>query len=895
MDFRNILKSLGHISEATEKTKTGVKNTAKISEGKTPKDKEVSVGKKNSLKEHFDQISQSTNENFINSTTQAVVTETDYSNLENEYYYVINSQTGEVVDGPFDNAGEVPLRLMGFDGGHKVKTGAELKGLDEEVMTNIAEIKANPKYLHAAERSRKDAQDTQRQYWRSPEDKAAARRTEIKRDKGLLGYSKRYNKEHPRPEVKASPAPKYRDSSIDYSDDYSTWAAGRRDTMEQDGSDNKKIEAYGVYGMKSKPWRKTFKNQAALEAWLEKNEGNVEIHGTRELEQSVEEAEQIQIKPASQVPQQPGQTSQPGQQQQVQGQQQKNTQVIQQGNKTLGTVDNPQLAQQIKQSIGKGEMTLMPDDEQNMTEGSLNEFGGGGYPSTPKYKVGDSVLVKGYQGVGKIAYIKHRGDVGVVINEPTNQRVVTTIDDLVLKKGVAEGKDEGKPGKNFAKIAKSAAKEYGSKAAGERVAGAVRAKLMKQGKIEESIRLSESSDTLEHIINKFKHEVKNFVNGDDLDSDLYEALFDYYSDAGEIPYGIAKGRTGDPFEWVTQRFDRDVQDHVVDESGPARVDVPAYKRINRDFPVRDLPIGNTKTLQGGIKAPIKQPAKIDPFAMGESDMMDMQFESWDRQLNKLLTEGITVSSSKGQQGAPDSVSVTATDADSDHLLAALRNAGLGIFGDNQQQQGFGTGMTMHSVGGESPMGNGAEPEQSPDVVGDGDDMLSLIKKMSGIQDSGNPEGTVEVDYEEENDDDRDQDIEEDYEENGEEDEVDEGNAFSGAVAKAKSDNIPDKGQKFKVGGKSYPVKEEEIDEGDEEECNECGYAMEACECDHEQVDENYANSAEDPAETEMMKLKALLTVGGDMHRLKRNQTVGNPTQVAFESQVNDWKKLSGIK
>ena len=47
-------------------------------------------------------------------------------------------------------------------------------------------------------------------------------------------------------------------------------------------------------------------------------------------------------------------------------------------------------------------------------------------------------------------------------------------------------RDEGKPGKNFAKIAKSAGERYGSKAAGERVAGAVRAKLAKQGKLEES-------------------------------------------------------------------------------------------------------------------------------------------------------------------------------------------------------------------------------------------------------------------------------------------------------------------------------------------------------------------------------------------------------------------------
>ena len=49
-----------------------------------------------------------------------------------------------------------------------------------------------------------------------------------------------------------------------------------------------------------------------------------------------------------------------------------------------------------------------------------------------------------------------------------------------------EGKDEGKPGKNSAKIAKKAGEKYGSKEAGERVAGAVRAKLAKAGKLEET-------------------------------------------------------------------------------------------------------------------------------------------------------------------------------------------------------------------------------------------------------------------------------------------------------------------------------------------------------------------------------------------------------------------------
>jgi hypothetical protein len=70
--------------------------------------------------------------------------------------------------------------------------------------------------------------------------------------------------------------------------------------------------------------------------------------------------------------------------------------------------------------------------------------------------------------------------------------------------------------------------------------------------------LDESGETLSHIMDRFKHEVDQFEKGGDLDNDLYYALFDYYSDHGEIPYGIAKGRDGDPFEWVTDRLDQEL-------------------------------------------------------------------------------------------------------------------------------------------------------------------------------------------------------------------------------------------------------------------------------------------------------------------------------------------------
>jgi hypothetical protein len=49
-------------------------------------------------------------------------------------------------------------------------------------------------------------------------------------------------------------------------------------------------------------------------------------------------------------------------------------------------------------------------------------------------------------------------------------------------KAARPGKDIGKPGKNFSKIANKAGKKYGSKAAGKRVAGAILAKQRAKGK-----------------------------------------------------------------------------------------------------------------------------------------------------------------------------------------------------------------------------------------------------------------------------------------------------------------------------------------------------------------------------------------------------------------------------
>lgn len=70
--------------------------------------------------------------------------------------------------------------------------------------------------------------------------------------------------------------------------------------------------------------------------------------------------------------------------------------------------------------------------------------------------------------------------------------------------------------------------------------------------------IDESGETLQHILDRFKHEVKSFEEGGDLDDDLYDALYDYYSNNGEMPYGTMKARTGDPYEWITDRLDQEL-------------------------------------------------------------------------------------------------------------------------------------------------------------------------------------------------------------------------------------------------------------------------------------------------------------------------------------------------
>jgi hypothetical protein len=72
----------------------------------------------------------------------------------------------------------------------------------------------------------------------------------------------------------------------------------------------------------------------------------------------------------------------------------------------------------------------------------------------------------------------------------------------------------------------------------------------------ENVTLDEDGRTLTHITNTFKRDVKDFLSGNDMSQELYDALYDYYHE--DMPYGTKKARTGDPHEWVADRFASDM-------------------------------------------------------------------------------------------------------------------------------------------------------------------------------------------------------------------------------------------------------------------------------------------------------------------------------------------------
>jgi hypothetical protein len=252
---------------------------------------------------------------------------------------------------------------------------------------------------------------------------------------------------------------------------------------------------------------------------------------------------------------------------------------------------------------------------------------------------------------------------------------------------------------------------------------------------------------------------------------------------------------------------------------------------------------------------------------------DSFFESLDKQLSTLLnedsvSEGMTVSISKGQQGMPDSVSVTAQDAEADQLLGLIKQAGLGLFGGDQQ--------SSYSAD------DSAQSHGDIKVVGDHDGMMSIMKKISGIDNTSS-------DYEEE----------EHSHEDGETCDVCGQNEAEENLEEVESEDQ----MEFEVSEDDSEEKETTADEDAEAE-EDKDLAIQNSndtEDEEEKVDESYANSDDDTFEADIHFMTKAISGGLNKQKSTGQTTIpvipGQNDRMGYSTNesVSDWKKLAGIR
>jgi len=355
------------------------------------------------------------------------------------------------------------------------------------------------------------------------------------------------------------------------------------------------------------------------------------------------------------------------------------------------------------------------------------------------------------------------------------------------------------------------------------------------------------------------------------------------------------------------------------------------------------------------KIDINKNGKIDggDFAMlrGQKKKKDAQMESWERQLNGLLTEGMSVSTSTGQAGGEDSVSITATAADAGKLLQILQNAGLsggapaqastnttspatgssGGSAANADLNGSGSavtsmpmprGMAFSVQPAETNMPtapvevNVSDSEEVFNQLGkdhgqseksdNGDDALSFLKKAIGhsteYADGKSASTTDSTPAQEET-----EEVEENDEDGKKPDE-------DGDGVPDWADKKPGKDDSEESDTEEEPEEEPEEDDSEDEEekvdegkesCNECGGLMED---DHEcsgQLNE-WSNSPQGQSVDEQFKTDLEFMqniISGGLNKKKIDQTVMPHTKVKVtESKVKntasaytlELKKLAGI-
>ena len=509
-------------------------------------------------------------------------------------------------------------------------------------------------------------------------------------------------------------------------------------------------------------------------------------------------------------------------------------------------------------------------------------------------------------------------------------------------KRAAAGKDIGKPGKNFAKIVKSS----GGGDKGKRIAGAILAKLrgLKEGDMpshdgdmgaglgagrNQGTFESKKPDANKNGIpdyaedGKGKNDLKKKKVKEGMAQNLQAARLSGKS------HGL-KGHShcGKNYEDMEEaRMYHEGYKEGLDEcygmGSVLETEMPATVPGMASAAEPAMDEGNAftaalnRTPSGG-KFSVGGRTFTDHSSIEETGSM---FESWDNELNNLLNEyteiqeGMTVSISKGNQNQPDSVTVSAQDSEADQLLAVIKQAGLGLFGgDDNGQVGQSSPMSLQ------PADGGDESAAEIGVVDDHDGMMDLIRKVTGA--SGQP-NVVAIGGEEGGEDNGDYEDEEghsehDHEETddttcescggvhegdcapeGDKEMVDEVESEDQQEFEVSEDNAPDSGAAETTADENAEASEDQalatVDAAqDEEPVNE--WANDAGENSKDFDDESFKTDIDFMTNIISGGLNKKKSTGQSTIPVVSSQAsrLGNPMQESTDL-LHDWRSLAGIK
>lgn len=92
-------------------------------------------------------------------------------------------------------------------------------------------------------------------------------------------------------------------------------------------------------------------------------------------------------------------------------------------------------------------------------------------------------------------------------------------------------------------------------------------------------KIFEDIKTMDDIIEMYPTAIRQFFDTGEMEDSLYDALYNYYLDSGDMPYGVAKARDGDPQQWIADHFERDFKDdgNSIRESENKTIDMTGEK------------------------------------------------------------------------------------------------------------------------------------------------------------------------------------------------------------------------------------------------------------------------------------------------------------------------------